>query len=399
MAPKPLLFGEAGLNFPPREAMEANVLDAEASGVIDYLFMSDQMNLTFPRALWTPDIVPAAALFDCDTWMDPFVAMTVQGMITPRIRVGLTSIEALRRHPAVLAQSILSVDHMVGGGTIVAIAAGENKQLRPYGVPRERIFAHMEDAVQIIKLLVNAQQPVSFAGEIWTLDDAILAMQPLTGRPPQIWAAGANPRAKRIAGQYCDGWVTYAPGPCTPEQFAAEREEVREHARRAGRDPDELRYACIFLCNITEDRKQLDALLEHPVKKWDAMVLVPTGKKWREWGLEHPLGDDWAYPRDLIPMSVSRDEALSLVAKVPTDAVRRTHITGSVVEAAEQIQRYIDAGVDTVIGGNYIGLFETGRFGDQTGGAYLRDVFRILRARNGCEVPWTFTQVEERAAV
>jgi phthiodiolone/phenolphthiodiolone dimycocerosates ketoreductase len=342
--------------------------------------------------------VPAAAFVDSDTWMDPFIAMANQGGITPRIKVGLTAVESLRRHPSVLAQSILSVDHMVGGGTFVAIAAGENKQLKPYGVARERIFDHMEDAVQMIKLLIESDGPVSFQGKVWNMNDAIVALRPVNGKPPEIWTAGANPRAKRIAGQYADGWVTFAPGPCSAEQFAQDREDVRRHAIEAGRDPDSLRYACVFMCNITDDADELDALENHPVKRWDAMVLVPTGKKWREWGLEHPLGDDWSYPRDLIPMEVTREQALDLVSRVPREAVQRTHISGTVEEATKQIDAYIDAGCDFVIAANFIGLFESGRFADQgAGGAYMRDVFKRLRQLHDCEVPWTFQEAERAA--
>jgi phthiodiolone/phenolphthiodiolone dimycocerosates ketoreductase len=185
--------------------------------------------------------------------------------------------------------------------------------------------------------------------------------------------------------------VTYAPGPCTPEQFAHERDVVREHARNAGRDPDALRFACIFLCGMTDDASLLDRIFKSPVNRWNAIVLVPTGAKWREWGLEHPLGDDWSYPRDLVPMEWQRQAALDVVAQVPPEAVARTHVMGSVQEAADQIQPYIDAGCDFVIAGNYApGIVDSGRYSDEPGESAVRRLFRELRQRNGCEVPFTF---------
>jgi phthiodiolone/phenolphthiodiolone dimycocerosates ketoreductase len=391
MATPPLLFGEPGINFPPRELMEQHVREAEQIGATDYFFLSDQLNLTYPRSLWTPDLVPGADQWDCDTWMDPFIAMAIEGSVTPRIKMGLTSVDCSRRAPAILAQEFLSVDHMVGGGSIFALAAGEQKQFAPYGWPRDRPFARMEDTVQIVKLLMNAQEPVSFDGEIFTMRDAILALPPYEGKAPQIWVAGSNPRALRIAGQYADGWVTFGPGPSTPEQFAAEREVVRGHAKASGRDPDELYYADIFLCGMTDDPNQLDLIYNSPVNRWNALVLIGTGAKWREWGYEHPLGDDWSYPRDLIPMEWSREDALALVDQVPPDAVAKTHVMGSVLEAADQIQPYIDAGCNCVIAGNYApGIVDSGRYSDEPGESAVRRLFRELRTRNRVEVPATF---------
>lgn len=388
MATKSLMLGEPGLNFPPREMIEAHTAEAAASGVNDHLFFSDQLNLTFPRSIWSSEFIPGADEWDCDTWMDPFVAMTVSGRVESSPGMALTSIDCSRRAPAVLAQSFLSLDHMVGGGSIFALAAGEQKQFRPYGWPRERPFARMEDTIQIVKLLMSAQDPVDFDGEIFTMRDAILAMEPYDGTPPDIWAAGASPRALRIAGQYADGWVTYGPGPAGPEEFGEQRERVREHARAAGRDPDDLRYACIFLCSIVDEPSQMDLILRSPVNRWNAIVLIDKGSRWREWGLEHPLGDDWSYPADLIPMEWSREDALAVVEQVPPEAVLRTHVSGTPDEAADQIQAYVDAGCDYVIAGNYApGIVDSGRYSDAPGDNALRRTLRELRRRNGVETP------------
>src|SRR5581483_10805110 len=42
----------------------------------DFIIWSDQMCLTIPRSLWTPDLVPAAAVWDIDTFMATWPLMT-----------------------------------------------------------------------------------------------------------------------------------------------------------------------------------------------------------------------------------------------------------------------------------------------------------------------------------
>ena len=95
-------------------------------------------------------------------------------------------------------------------------------------------------------------------------------------------------------------------------------------------------------------------------------------------------------------MAWSREDALRVIEQVPAEAVRRTHINGSVAEATDQIQAYLDAGADYISVGNYVPMFETGKFGGGLAEDPKLEVYRRLRARNGIEVPY-MTQLAQRA--
>lgn len=63
MAAKNITFGMGGVFMPPAELNAQAVQRYEKSG-IDFVAYWDQICMTFPRSIWTPDIVPAAATYD-----------------------------------------------------------------------------------------------------------------------------------------------------------------------------------------------------------------------------------------------------------------------------------------------------------------------------------------------
>lgn len=356
---RPLSIGLPGLNFPPREAMLEHARQMEAEGVADYLWCSDQLVLTIPRAAMTPDVLAQAASaggwdvassYDPDAWMDPFVSLTVQGAVLDRTRCAISVIDAVRRPPVILAQSLMSVDHMVGGGSFFVLGGGELKQFAPYGLPREKPLAHLEDTVRQCKLLWNSGgEPVNYEGKIYNLDRAILALKPVNDVPPQVWVAGASPKTMEIAGRYSDGWLMWAPGPATPDEYAAHRTTVRNHAEAAGRDPDELRYGCMFVMMVVEDDAQRQAALNDPMMKFNSLIACASAARWKKWGLQHPLGEDWAYMKDFCPQWWTKEDFVQAISQVPTEAVERVTMMGTVDQLKSQLQEYVDAGCDFVM--------------------------------------------------
>ena len=376
-------YALSGVLFPPPEQNINAVQYYEAAG-IDVITYYDQLNLTIPRSIWTPDIVPAAAHFDIDNWMDVWSLMTSTAMVTDRVRIGLTATDALRRPPAVIAQQALSLDHFAHGRFFLTLGAGEVKQFTPYGLTRERPFTHLREAMKIIRLLWESDGPVSYDGPIWSLRNAILGLKPYEGRVPDLLVAGGPGRALEFAGALGDGWMTYLP-PCGPPEWYAEQvATVRRHAEEAGRDPDALTFLAAFTGIIEDDEEAVEAACHNLALRWDTAALVPGGETWARLGLDNPLGPDWSYPRDLVPMDWSREEALKIADQVSPDTVRKLRLAGTPRQAAERIQPYIEAGATMVLVANYADLVATGDWGDALEGttSCLR-TYDILRELNG----------------
>src|SRR5262245_66377491 len=98
--------------------------------------------------------------------------MTDAAIHTDKIQVGTTVFDAIRRTAPNLAQLTLTLDHYSKGRFFLALGAGEIKQFKPYGIERDKPFGHLEEAVEVVKLMVEAEDVVSYDGEFGKLDRA-----------------------------------------------------------------------------------------------------------------------------------------------------------------------------------------------------------------------------------
>lgn len=378
-------YGMFGVQFPPLELNAEAVRSYERAG-LDFVAYSDQTCFTIPRSIWTPDIIAAADRVDVDTALDPVVLIAQAAMVTERIEFGLMAMDVFRRSPSVIAHSILSLDHISKGRTHFYLGAGEIKQFKSYGLTRERPMGRLEEAMEVVRLLVERTDPVDFDGRIWKLDKALMTAAPYNGTP-KIGCVGGG-RGIEIAGRLGDGWGVFMP-PCgEPELYAKQVNEVKEHAERAGKDPDELVFQAAFMTLIERDEAAVQRATENLALRWDCAATLPSTEPWRAIGLTNPLGDDWVYSRDLVPAEWSREDALRIANQVSPDTVRKLRICGTPQDAARQIQPYIEAGANYVWAANYSGLVSSGELGTgDTGVEPILETYAALRKANGQSTP------------
>ena len=107
--------GVYGVHFPPFELGTGAAVGAEAAGM-DFIIYGDQLCFTHPTSLWTPDITDVAALLPTfNAFMDagPIIAAAAAQTSTIKYHYGV--IDAVRRPPSVIAQSVLTLDHATKG--------------------------------------------------------------------------------------------------------------------------------------------------------------------------------------------------------------------------------------------------------------------------------------------
>jgi phthiodiolone/phenolphthiodiolone dimycocerosates ketoreductase len=380
-------YGALGIHFPPVEAHFEAARMYEASGV-DFMVWADQMSLTIPRTIWTRDLVPSADVWDIDCYMDPFVMITAASSVTESMALGITAVDATRRTPASIAQQALSVDHYCRGRFFLAMGAGEQKQFAPYGLARNKPFAHLEESMKIIRMLWEADGPVSYDGPIWKLERATMVLEPYRGKSPLLLVAGGPGRAIEIAGRYADGWVTYIPTCGDPDWYAEQVRTVKQEAEKNGRDPEKLIFYIAAMSIIDETEERIEEWISHPVLRWDAQAVVPHAATYEAWGEgPHPQGTGYSYPSMLIPQNWTREDALRIAEQVTPGAVRRARATGTPNQVANEIQGYIEAGANWLNLVNYTTLLGSGDFGDALKHqSLLADTIGHLRRMNGQEV-------------
>jgi len=375
-----LKIGGSGVHMPPIELGQATAKAYEDQG-LDFLCYYDQLNLTIPRSIWTPDIVPAAAVWDIDAWLEPWIAITAAALATERIEF-FTICDALRRPPALLAQLALTMSHASKGRFTMFLGAGETKQFQPYGLAREKPFGHLEDCLKIIGKFFESCDPVDYQGKIWNLDRAIVGLDAYAGTPPRMCVAGGPGKALNFAATLADGWMVYLPPSGSAEEYAENVADLRRMREQAGKDPDTLTVFGAMATVVGDTEEIVDEACSNAAMRWDAASLVPhPGAYERMTGKDNPLGD-WSYPRDLIPMQIPRERALEIADQVTTEDVRRCRFAGTPSSVADQFQPYIDAGMTHVLIADYCGLVTTGSYSEAEQSTAVADLVTEIRKRN-----------------
>lgn len=141
-----------------------------------------------------------------------FESVTTMALLaadTTRVRVGCLVFCINYRHPAVLANALVVIDHISNGRMECGLGAGWHEaEYRAYGIPFEPIGVRedqLEEGIQVIRLLFT-QDVASFKGKYFQLNEARCYPKPVQ-KSPRIWVGGlGEKRTLRAAAKYADGW-------------------------------------------------------------------------------------------------------------------------------------------------------------------------------------------------
>ncbi|BDB39657.1 MULTISPECIES: LLM class flavin-dependent oxidoreductase [Mycobacterium] len=319
-----------------------------ASGSVDYFQVWDQLTSWYPQGLWTPENTPLAAIMpDCDSFPDMWTMAGYASALAPELGIVLST-DSIRRGPAELAQSMLTLADLTGGRTIVQIGAGEVKQTKPFGWKRAQGIDRLEDIYRIFDALMTTDGPVTFQGHHTTLTDAWIGTA--KANRPQIWGLGGGPRIIDLATSYGDGFCTMCPFVwSSPEKFAEERDTMRTQLERKGRDPDTFRFGVWATMLLHEDPNVVDRALDNKLTRWLTAIAGRVNQSdWEKEGIEPPMPRDWHYAMKMLPLSMGRAEVEEWAGRATREMTEKSYFYGSPAEAAAQFRPFIDAGVDFV---------------------------------------------------
>lgn len=342
--------------FPPQAAGEfAKML--EASGVVDDFQAWDQLLSWMTGTLWKPENTALANIMkDPDSFADAFLLAAYATAATNKIGVAVST-DAIRRGPAELMQTMLTLASATEGRTTLLIGAGELKQAKPFGYRRAEGLKRLEDTLRIFRLLMECEGPFDYAGHHWNYRRAWVGGA--RSRLPQIWALGGGPQLRELAAKYADGFNTTIPGAfSTPEAFAAEVKDLKRMLEDNGRDPEKFTFGIWAAGLVHEDSEVVERVLANPIAKYMAAVFGRLNQAdWKKEGLEPIFPADWHYALKLLPAEQSDYQVSETVARTSMEHARRSWMSGSPKEVAAQIQPYVDAGATWVSVSDTMPLF------------------------------------------
>ncbi len=321
--------------------LDLSRLEALDSGRYHSIWLPDHMVSFWPDSIWTPEFTDLATVSPSPhRHLDALAVAAAVAALTKNVPIATSVVDTVRRHPALLAQSALTIDHLARGRFILGLGSGETENTVPYGFDFSKPVGRLEESLKVIKLLWETDGPVNFEGQFYKLHHARMDTEPFEGRLPKIWLAASGPRALDIAGRYADGW--WPAGAYSPEEYAEKLRKIRESAERAGRDPLAIVPAFIWTCLIG-DEAELEEILNAPLVK--AYLLHISADILKAHGFEHPMGPQWRGYQDINPATLTRERILAMLAKTDTKAIRAVVPSGSPQHVARVLKGFADAGL------------------------------------------------------
>jgi phthiodiolone/phenolphthiodiolone dimycocerosates ketoreductase len=363
-------LGAPGRIMPPAAKAIEFAQRAEADG-FDAIWWPCHLMGWIPDSVWTEDMTELARFQDNPhVHFDPLMMMGAAGAATSRIKVGVCVTDTIRRHPAMLAQAALTADHLSGGRAILGLGSGERMNITPYGMDFDKPVGKLEEAIKVMRLLWGTTKPVDFHGKFFTLEDAVLGLEPYEGVPPQVWIASHGPRMLRITGRLGDGWL---PTNIKPDAYATKLAAIREAAEAADRDPDAITPSMLAYVLCAPDEETLERLCAEPMTRMLFAAVDLPSETYERHGSKSPFAGGTGF-HSFMPTTVTRAEAERVVSHIPGGIVREHTLCGTPEMIAAQIRTYQEAGLRDVV------LWNITPFADAALSVYSFRALREVRA-------------------
>jgi F420-dependent oxidoreductase-like protein len=194
---------------------------------------------------------------------------------TDRIEFGPMVSPVSFRNPVVTAWSAAAVDDLSGGRFQLGLGAGwQEREHRSFGFDlldlRGR-FERFEEGIQVVTQLLRSDEPTSFAGRYFHLEDALLLPRPArTGGPPIVIGGNGVRRTMPLAARYGDEWNCVF---VTPERFTELSRHLDNLIEMEGRQKTEVRRTLMHRVTTAKS----DAALKRKLERVDLENLRGRG--------------------------------------------------------------------------------------------------------------------------
>lgn len=237
------------------------------------IMVEGQMGLTWPR--WQR-IVRAAddlgyyGVFRSDHFANPdgpfddaletWVSLAWAAGNSQRIALGTLVSPLSFRDPRILAWQASAVDSLAGGRLRLGLGAGwQEREHATFGfdlLDTDARFERFEEGIQVIRQLTRSSEPTSFAGDSFTLKDAMLKPRSPRGDGPPIVIGGNGPkRTLPLVAKYGDEWNAIS---MPADEFHQKSVLLDSLLHDADRSPSDVRRTLMTRGVIAADQGSLD---------------------------------------------------------------------------------------------------------------------------------------------
>lgn len=189
-------------------------------------------------------------------------SLTYAANTTSRIEFGPLVTPVTFQLPAITARNAAAVSDLSGNRLVLGIGAGWNeREHRMFGIPfpptRERL-GMLQEYLDVVERLLRSDQPVSYHGRYFQLDDAILLPRPSRSGPQILVGGNGKKRTIPLAARYADEWNAVF---VSPKELRGLNDHLDTLLDGIGRRRDEVRRSGMLGAVFARDEADLEAKL------------------------------------------------------------------------------------------------------------------------------------------
>lgn len=218
--------------------------------------------------------------------LELWTSLTFAASHTSRIQFGPLVTPVTFRHPAMTARMAAAVDDLSNGRLVLGMGAGwQEREHRMFGVPFPPVQTRYEmltDSLEVVTHLLRSDEPVSYGGSHFRLEDAILLPRPKRpGGPPILIGGNGTKRTLPLVARYADEWNALM---LRPDRLRALQQRLDELLDEAGRPRAAVRRSVMLGAIFARDERSLqDRLTVRGLGREEAVergLVVGTPAMW-----------------------------------------------------------------------------------------------------------------------
>jgi len=190
-----------------------------------------------------------------ESWgRDAFTILTMIACHTENIRLATGIVNIYSRTPALLAQTIASLDIISNGRAILGLGSSGKVVVEGWhGVPFNSPLARTREYIEIIRKALSGA-PVNHQGKFYQMDRFRMISPPVQQRLP-IYVASLGPKNLALTGELADGWL---PVWANRERLPDLKEQISVGAAKSGRSINDVTIAPYLMCYTSASAEDLE---------------------------------------------------------------------------------------------------------------------------------------------
>ncbi|TAK09894.1 LLM class F420-dependent oxidoreductase [bacterium] len=258
-------------------ARQAESLGYDSVWAADRIVIPWEIKSAYPYSKEQSFIVPPDRPF-----FEPLTCLAFLAGYTEKIKLGMSVLVLPYRHPLYWAKIAATIDQLSRGRFVLGVGVGwMHEEFDALGAPFKERGQISDEQLMLLHRLWEDER-VSFKGRYYRFEDIAFYPKPFQKPRIPIWVGGEGTRAQRRAGTYGDAWFPYFVR-ITPKELAKRFDNVRRWGREAGRNPDDIKFACCLPIELTPK----PVAQEHDYLKGSSEQVADALKKFQDVGVVH----------------------------------------------------------------------------------------------------------------